>query len=272
MPDWQAARRGRTWASCPATRSRAIASSNASCWETSFQFFHFDLAEVDFRLWVMSLKGEMPFGEGVIRVEEIDRRLAIHLDDDVILRRGHLLGEPLIRLMRRRIHDANFVLVFLQFGAPIRIKAASSDWIGVSCVDLGFVAGRETRLELGAEILTAVAAVVDFGFDAENEIDVVTALAEQVRRGAAADDLAILEAPQVNEIAVWTLAVKAGDGTGVVLRGNDLGERTIGIVRQFPARQVLAIEQLHPALRIRLIVGGRRQRQDSRGQNCGRNE
>src|SRR5437868_3695724 len=86
-------------------------------------------------------------------------------------------------------------------------------------VDLGLVAWGEGLGELGAEILAAVALVVDLGLDAEAEVDVVAAFAEEMAGRAGADDVAVLDFP-------FRLVV---------------GMR-------LPAGEVLAVEKLHPFL------------------------
>src|SRR5437899_1386923 len=114
----------------------------------------------------------MAFGECVLLVHKIDSRFAVHFDDNVIADGGDLLGEPLIGF-DEHITDRDKV-----------VKTAGPDRVRMSAVNLGFVTFGEAGSVLSAEILAAVAVVVDLSFDSVNEVLIVAALAKQVPRFA----------------------------------------------------------------------------------------
>src|SRR5262245_24837012 len=132
---------------------------------------------------------------GILRVYEIDGLLAVDFDDDVIADGGHLLREPVVRLVQLLEHQ-DFVLFFLRkIWVERGVQAAGLDGITVSGIYLGLVALRERRTVDGAKILAAVALVVDLCLDTITEVRVVAALAEQVAGLAAADQDAFLDLP-----------------------------------------------------------------------------
>src|SRR5262249_34897624 len=94
--------------------------------------------------------------------------------------------EPFVGLVRRLVEN---VTVFET------IEATGLDSVLVRGVDLGLVPPRERRPELSAEVLSAIAVVIDHGLNAVTEVVVIAALAEEVSRGAGADEDAVLPLP-----------------------------------------------------------------------------
>src|SRR4051794_25933069 len=62
------------------------------------QLLYLDLADLHDATLVVLLEGEVAFPELVRRVLEVDRRLAVHLDGDVVTLRDDLVGEEVVRL------------------------------------------------------------------------------------------------------------------------------------------------------------------------------
>src|SRR5262249_38053628 len=107
-----------------------------------------------------------------------------------------------------------------------QIQTAGLDLVAVRGVDLRLVAFGEAGSVLGAEILPAVAFVVDLGLNAIAEVLVIAALAEQMAGRACADQHAILDRP------------------------SGLAARML-----LPAAQVLAVKERLPFL-LFLVLGG----------------
>src|SRR5262249_34064868 len=102
---------------------------------------------------------------------------------------------------------------------------AGANRVDARAVDLRLVTVGEARSVLGAEILPAIALVVDAGLDAENEVLVIAALAEEMPEVAVAGEDAVLDRPH-----------------GFIVR------------MAFPAGAILAVEERPegcPALRVR---------------------
>src|SRR5579883_3232402 len=105
---------------------------------TSRQGLHLNLAKLHHRLRIVLLQGEMSGGEGMVRVDEINRGLAIHFDDDVIADGRYILREPFAGLVELlAIDDLGAVLIANPEGG---IEAAGADRIPRRAVDLGLVA------------------------------------------------------------------------------------------------------------------------------------
>ena len=83
-----------------------------------------------------------------------------------------------------------------------RVQAAGAHGIAVRGVDLCLVTLGKVGTKRGAEVLAAVAAIIDGGFDAVLEIGVIAALAEEMAGRAAADQHAVLDPPQGHDLAV----------------------------------------------------------------------
>src|SRR5260370_675412 len=136
----------------------------------------------------MLLEGEVALGVAILLIDEVDGRLTVQLDDDVVAFGDDFLREPLIGLDELIVDEHLLFLRGAVAVAAIGVKAAGADLVAVGRVDLSLVARGEGLGELGAEILAAVALVVDLGLDAEAEVLIVAALAEEVAGGTAADD------------------------------------------------------------------------------------
>src|SRR5262249_19981987 len=110
-------------------------------------------------------------------------RFAVHLDGDVIADGGHFLGEPFIGFDEHVLHGDKVVQTAGLYRVPM------------SAIDLGLVAAGKTGTELGAEILAAVAVIIDLRFHAIDEILIIAAFAEEVPGLTAADENAVLHFP-----------------------------------------------------------------------------
>src|SRR5262249_3444615 len=135
--------------------------------------------------------------------------------------------------------------------------------------DLRLPADREARFELRAEILSAVALVVDLRLDEVMEV-LVLALGEQMAGRAAADDDAVLDLPESNRLALLRLADVGGHLAVLVLLGLDALEVAARRIVHLPAGEILAVEELRPAfVRLLLVVargqGRSRDEQDEQG-------
>src|SRR5581483_2076349 len=145
-----------------------------------------------------------------------------------------------IGLVRRRVHDRDLVTILTE--AAGRVEAAAADAVRVGRVDLGLVAFGEPWAKLGAEVLTAVALVVDHRLDAVNEVLVVAALGEQMAGRAAADQNAVLHPPQREFLVILALAIVGDDLAVLLLLDDFLDGSLVGFGMQLPACQILAVE------------------------------
>src|SRR5262249_50004255 len=156
------------------------------------QLLHLDLPKAHHGARVVTLQREVALGEVVVWVSPVNGDLPVDLDGDVAPLHGHFLREPLIRPVWGLVHYRDFVLVILQLRAAVRVETSGADRVAMRGVDLRLVAGREAAFEPRAEVLPAVAMVVDLGLDAVFEVHVIVALTEQVARRPAADEDSVL--------------------------------------------------------------------------------
>src|SRR5262245_60284719 len=110
----------------------------------------------------------MAFGVSVLFVHKVDGGFPVHLDDDVVADGSDFLSEPLIGFNQHLLYRDKVV------------KTAGLDRVAMSAVDLGFIALGKAGSELSAEILAAVAVIVDLGLDPVDEVFIIAALAEKM--------------------------------------------------------------------------------------------
>ena len=100
----------------------------------------------------MPLQREVSLCVGVQRVPPIQGLLAVHFNANVVTLGNHFLREPLVRLMRGRVHHRNFFLILAEPSGGV--KATGADGVTVRGVNLRLVPLRELRSERRAESIS----------------------------------------------------------------------------------------------------------------------
>src|SRR5215207_4176821 len=226
-----------------------------SCFRPSFgaHLLHLHVPDPHFAAEIVLLEGEVALREGVLLVDEVDSDLAVHLDDDVVAVGDDFLGEPGVRWHELLHH----VLEVVQASGALRI--------GVAAVHLRLVAIRKAVAECRAEVLAAVAFVLDLDVGAIGEVLVVAARTEDVAHATFAMEHAVLERPPAVAQRI------TGDDP---LHGGGLLHLRPGVLgRDLPVLEGPGVENGHPTVPalhcvLRLVRGLSRCRRRRGDETC----
>src|SRR5260370_40688554 len=100
----------------------------------------------------MLLEGEVALGVAILLIDEVDGRLTVQLDDDVVAFGDDFLREPLIGLDELIVDEHLLFLCAAGAVAAIAVKSSGTDLVAVIRGDLPVIAGWEGRGARGAAI------------------------------------------------------------------------------------------------------------------------